>query len=458
MIKKILILLFLNYSLALSAIGNYTLDLSSLNVGSSSKDQLPHYIVANKWGVLDTDKLQSVSMVNFNYKVFITNILSLEYGSNTGVSFNENPDFFVNELFAEIDFYSFFLRVGKKYSSTEDYSGVLSSGSILVSKNASPIPEVRIGLLDYVNIPFTRDVLQIKGDLSHGWLQGDRSVSDVLIHEKSLYLKVNYFNNLKAYGGLVHEALWGGTADGKETMNVSFENYVNIFLNNSGGEDASLGDQINKLGNHLGIWDFGISGNFTNIDFNLYYQHYFEDGSGMRFQNRYDGLWGGTFSSKKLNYINNITVEYLTTKHQSGDTHNIGDEILGGRDSYYHHFMYKNGWSHLNNIIGNSFFSTTGNNESLRISNNRMNVLHLGVDGAISNKLSYKVLGAYGIYYPSYAGSILYPDETQIWHTYGEISFNDIYMNNLDLQLGFAYDFGDVDSVFGFLLGVNWEV
>ena len=49
-------------------------------------------------------------------------------------------------------------------------------------------------------------------------------------------------------------------------------------------------------------------------NFTVYYQHIFEDTSGLRFHNKTDGLWG----IELTNLIKNTTLllEYLNTKNQ----------------------------------------------------------------------------------------------------------------------------------------------
>ena len=69
-------------------------------------------------------------------------------------------------------------------------------------------------------------------------------------------------------------------------------------------KNAYLGEQINVLGNHLGIWDIAITKNYKSTKYKFYFQHPFEDKSGA-FQyffdelkqlkistNSFDGLFG----------------------------------------------------------------------------------------------------------------------------------------------------------------------
>ena len=100
----------------------------------------------------------------------------------------------------------------------------------------------------------------------------------------------------------------------------------------------------------------------------LYYQHFFEDTSGFRFNNKIDGLWGVELK----NYIPNTTmlIEYIDTTNQDVEPPHI--------DAYYWNYQYKSGWSYNNYTIGNSFLD-----HSLLI--NPFKIFHIGINGEISS-------------------------------------------------------------------------
>ena len=102
------------------------------------------------------------------------------------------------------------------------------------------------------------------------------------------------------------------------------------------------------MGNHLGIWDFYYSKKNNDNIFKLYYQHFFEDTSGLRFQNRFDGLWGIEYInlSSKLNFL----LEYINTSNQDRDPPYVNE-------NYYNHFEYTLGWSYKGYVIGNPFIN-----------------------------------------------------------------------------------------------------
>ncbi len=425
----------------------------------SIDEDIPHWLSAQKWGTVNNEQVQNVFDVSASGDQTITKYQDLEYGINAFANLSADSYACLNELFLQYNVAGFSLLAGKRKEVIGDVYTPLSSGSMVMSGNATPIPKISAGIFDYMSVPFTRDYLQIKGRISHGWFQGDRHTEDLLLHEKSLYGKANLPYNISPYFGLIHEAMWGGVTESGIESEVTWPNFWRIFVAESGGEDATASSQINRLGNHLGIWDMGIYFTFDTTEVHTYYQHYFEDRSGLEdFKNGTDGLWGLAFDNLPLPFLTNFLYEYLKTTSQSGDAHDVDGEVLGGRDSYYHHGQYANGWTHLDHVLGSSFFTTVGEDEELRIANNRMKIHHLGLSGAITERIGYKMLLSYARYYPAYASVSLYDEEEYMLHSYLELEYNGLFgQDGLSTAAGLAYDAGSLDDSFGGNLSVKWS-
>ncbi|UKI47211.1 MAG: capsule assembly Wzi family protein [Phocaeicola vulgatus] len=95
-----------------------------------------------------------------------------------------------------------------------------------------------------------------------------------------------------------------------------------------------------------------------NWQVSAYYQHFFEDKSGMIFVNNTDGLWGGQLDLPKFPWLRKVVVEYLVTRDQSGQFHFIDFDhdlhpgVGGGGDDYYNNGEYTTGASYFNRAIG----------------------------------------------------------------------------------------------------------
>lgn len=253
-----------------------------------------------------------------------------------------------------------FIRAGRYYRDFSTYlNDNLSSGSMLVSKNAQPMPKVGIVTSKKINkINFNFGIASAIFDKNTYYDKAPQ------LHEKFIYM--NYIkNNYQFSFGLVHEVMWGGSTVELGNQPSTFKDFVKIFFALD-GEKMEGDTHANALGNHLGIWDFYFQKQDDNQKLKLYYQHIFEDTSGIRFANKFDGLWGIELE----NYIPNTTLllEYMDTTNCCIDPPYIDDQ-------YYDNYQYVGGWSYKNYTIGNPFIS--------RLPFIPNKIIHLGVSGKL---------------------------------------------------------------------------
>ena len=323
---------------------------------------------SNQWWSHYNNYGQETSKINFSY-----NAQYQKNKTNYYFSFSASKDrFYISESFIKSQlFNNTYLKAGRYYRDFSLYlNDSLSSGSMLISNNAEPMP--KIGILskyDYKDFDFTFGV-------AHGSFRKSEIYTKApMLHEKFLYLN-RVKNNYKFGIGIVHEAMWGGATEHSGDFPDSFKDFLKIFIS----EDGPLLEgqsHANALGNHLGIWDFYYKRKINNKELKLYYQHFFEDTSGLRFWNRLDGLWGIELS----NYIKNTNIlfEYLNTENQDRDPPYVNE-------SYYNHSEYKSGWSYKGYTLGNPFINHLDNNPS--------KVLHLGIIKNHFNQYDYQLLAS----------------------------------------------------------------
>ena len=90
-----------------------------------------------------------------------------------------------------------------------------------------------------------------------------------------------------------------------------------------------------------------------NHQLQAYLDNPFEDGSGIRKGNGWDGLWGLQYTNKTSGrqYVRGAVVEYFQSTNQSGPLHwDSGDypepirsqitDLVTGNDNYYNHMFY----------------------------------------------------------------------------------------------------------------------
>jgi len=325
--------------------------------------------LSNQWWSQYNNYGQKPSQIKFNYSgTYITKKVNYNFRV-----FASKDKIYIGESFLQSKlFNNTYLKAGKYYKDFSSYlNETLSSGSLLISNNAEPMP--KISLLSSYKFKQNRN-LDLNFGISHGWFASSEIYKTApMLHEKFIYL--NYSKNKNELSiGFVHEAMWGGSTEDYGDFPNSFKDFLKVFISADGplleGEPHA-----NALGNHLGIWDFYYKKTINNKELKFYYQHFFEDTSGLRFDNKSDGLWGIEISNFIKN--TNILFEYLNTMNQDRDPPYVNEY-------YYNHYQYQEGWSYKGYTIGNPFINHLDNNPS--------KVFHVGISTNELNQYSYKLL------------------------------------------------------------------
>ena len=171
------------------------------------------------------------------------------------------------------------LKIGRWSESLTSESS-LSSGSLIRGNNSIPIPQISLFLTNYKKIQILKTEFFIKGGYLHGWLSKENYIKAPFLHEKYFYLKKQFNNDIELEAGVFHEAIWGGETIEYGLQPHKFSDYLRVVFGQSASKNAYLGEQINVLGNHLGIWDISITKNYKSTKYKFYFQHPFEDKSG----------------------------------------------------------------------------------------------------------------------------------------------------------------------------------
>jgi hypothetical protein len=318
-----------------------------------------------------------------------------DYGLHAMNIYNGSNRVQLQEYFAEAGWKWFHLSAGAKKRSFGLQYQPLSAGGLLFSENARPMPELALSS-DYIPVPFTHKLLEIKGYFSHGWFEKERYVDLPYLHHKNLYARLGADWPLTIEYGFEHYAMWGGQSPQYGQINNSMKDYLRVFLATSGEQIAN--EAKNAYGNHLGSQNIKITWNSNKFELSASWQTIFEDGSGKRMENIKDGLWGLHFRNKnQKSIICNANLEFLHTMHQSGRFHVVDSSIVGGNDNYFNNYLYKDGWTYHDYILGTPFISSpalTGTKNKGSI-NNRVIAWHLGINGYIIPKLSYRAMASW---------------------------------------------------------------
>ena len=376
-----------------------------------------------------------------------THTLSWGYGADVAVASRFTSTFVVQQAYAEAQWKIIRATLGSKEQPMELKNQELSSGSQTFGINARPVPQLRIGFPDYVDVPFTKGWLGIKGYCAYGMTTDDdwqrdfaqseaHRTENTFFHAKAAYLRLGR-GKVNLEFGMEAGCQFGGKSYQPNGIVIKNKSGLRSFINAlyGGGTDITDGEYKNKEGNHVGSWNMRLNIDQPAWNLGLYCDQLFEDNSMMvhiayngwgeketahqHEKSRYfiydfkDAMLGAELKLKQLPWLNDIVLEFLATKYQGGPTYHdityhLGEHITG-RDDYYNHSVFT-GWQHWGQVMGNPLFLSPIYNTdgTIEVKDNRFTAWHLGLAGDPIGGLHYRLLASvqkgFGTYYH------LYPD------------------------------------------------
>ena len=475
----------------------------STHLGIASQNYLPHWLTANRFGILN-DQNHAVGLLRggVETKHQFTKQLSVGAGIDlmAKIPFTEDQSsqFWLQQGYVTVQYGIFELSGGRMERTLGTPDSDLSTGSLALSGNARPIPQILLSVPEFSAVPFTKGYVEFKGTYAHGWLGEDRHVRNPYLHEKSLYVRFGGPWMINVAGGLIHTTIWGG-----EVANIKLPSgladYWDVVLARSANEAFNPGgildgEIINALGDNMGVYDLNVLFKTKNYHFLVYQQTPFEDKSGNNPFNK-DRLLGINVVNQRSNaWLSSIVYEFVTTKHQSGPSRPGGVDdgpgskdrfglSFGGRDNYYNNYLYKTGWVYQNRIIGTPLFYTLARTRlyfpdfvepdlykfNFNVVNNRVVAHHVGVSGNIK-KVSYKFLSTFTRNFGTYGGlnggitewgSVDQPDAPYAFRPPKHQSYflleveSHPFSNHWSLLTSVAADVGELTNNIGILVGLK---
>jgi hypothetical protein len=381
-------------------------------------DYTPFWIASNRYGAVPLQEGGGYLRADATHRHRWNDNFYCSAGMDMLLSAPRHTNAYLQQLYAEAGYKFLRMSIGSKEQYISLWDKNLSSGDMIESANARPVPEVNISIPHFILIPYTKGFLQLKADFGIGrsldtdYLDAtlrpteNGYVQNLLWHHKSVFFKIADTQGQSPFFavlGIRHISQWGGasTVEKYGKQPDSFLDFIRVFAGQSGGADASLSDQINVLGSHHVAYDIQLGFRQTEWEVQAYHQHLAYDKSGMELKNGIDGLWGIRLDIPRFPILQKIVVEYINTRDQSGPFHYITFDheahpgMGGGRDDYYNNEIYTSGFSYFNRSTGSPLlpspeYNTTGEAGFL---NNRILDWHIGLEGAFSPQLSYRALG-----------------------------------------------------------------
>lgn len=381
-------------------------EVGFMGVGSTGA-YAPFWLQSANYGQISASPTSANVNVGFS-KDFNKRSAVFDYGFKANVLLETHDNktkayFHEAYLKARLSVLDLIIGAREEHLGTQDSS--LSCGGFLFSKNARPMPKITLGIERFTSVPFTKGYLEVKGAVAHGWFTDNIAVTNLLLHHKYIYFRLGGSLPFHFQYGVDHVAQWGGNATGIGQQPTSLSDYLRIVMGSSGGSSALETDQINALGNHILSQSMKIDYRITNVIISGYWQNISEDSPKFmtNTMNKPDGLWGISIRNNKFSIIKGLVYEYLNSTDQSGPFHDRDGIVYGGSDNYFNNGVYQNGWTYFSRTIGTPFISSPvyNKNGQVYIINNRVQVHHIGLEGAVQG-YNYKALCSFSKNYGSY--------------------------------------------------------
>lgn len=289
---------------------------------------------------------------------------------------------------------------------------LLTTGAYIWSGNALPLPKIQLGLYQYTPVPLTNGVVSFLGAFAHGWFENEgRIVKNSYLHQKYLYGRLGKPTwPFRLYGGFNHQVVWSGQAAPgilSEQLSINgrlpsgFQYYPAVVFGRRGnwkpGDPNVTSFEDNRIGNHLGSLDVAADVNLRNWNLYAYRQFLYDDGSLFYGLNLADGLNGLRLKNRRQPageafFLRQLTVEFLYTESQGGDVFVVTEAELRGKDEYFNHSQFIDGWVYRGRTLGTPFLTPAAETrpslpQRTGIANNRVSVGHIAVNGLVNNRI-----------------------------------------------------------------------
>lgn len=462
-------LLFANGSLSGSAV-NAAIDSlkyeTEIHASFSSGEYTPFWLVSNLQGLGSPRKNNGYVRGAIFKDLDKSRRFSWGAGAELVGGWRLQSPFYIHQLYGELKYRSINLLVGSKALWCEYNDPKLSSGSLLFSGNALPIPQIRAGIFDYVPFPGTKKWMSVKGYISYGmftdgrwqksWAADDsKRTKNVLFHSKGLWLRFGNTDRFPLTGdvGIEMATQFGGIAykDGKVLhIKHGLKEWLKAFFPVYRTHDTFLGEQSSIEGNMVGQYTIALQWTPADADWNVrgYFEHFFEDQSMMTFEYGWkDGLWGIEGILPKNRFVSKIVYEFLYSKDQAGavnnDTSEKVPEQVSGRDNYYNHSMYT-GWQHWGMGIGNPLMISPVYNADhlLMFYTTRIIGHHFAFAGNPSEEIDYRLLLSYTKNWGTYSHPL--PEVLDNVNGLLEVKWHPKRLKGWYAGIGLAFDAGDM--------------
>ncbi|QKZ11946.1 capsule assembly Wzi family protein [Spirosoma sp. KUDC1026] len=420
-------------TISFSTYGQHVHEYKATVGGFFSSGPTPFWLRSNQYGVVPIQNPTGSFAVGLrsDYRTADSTrskpLVDWGYGIDAVANAGQANQLLLPEAYVKGRLGAFELYAGRRREIVGLVDTLLTSGAYIWSGNALPIPKIQIGLPQFTPIPFTKGIVSIMGVIAHGWFENsDRLVKGSYLHQKYFYGRFGKPTwPFRLYAGFNHQVIWAGYSDyligSSAAVNGRLPSSIKYFPAVFWGSRNTQANGIdvtsfedNRVGNHLGSIDFAVDVNLGQWNAMLYRQFFYDDGSLFYLLNVQDGLNGVRFKRKKqsngLFSLRQVTFEYMFSGSQGGDLFILEDPKRRGRDDYFNHSQFLDGWTYYKRTIGTPFFTTdteVSNELPARggagIANNRVSLFHVGLSAIVANRIDLTGRLSYSINAGTYA-------------------------------------------------------
>ena len=456
----------------------------------ASGKNTPFWMLYHNWGMVPLDADNFYVRGGVFHRQTIDADWSFEAGFDlAGSSPHAYGTVWIQQIYGELNWKFLRLNAGAKEDYTSLLNPYLSSGDFDYSNNARPQPEIKASFSRFILVPYTKGNMYIKGDFAVGYHTDGKWQEEVALphnnnytknvwnHHKSIYFRfgnIEEKNKLQFTFGMDHRALYGGELyqymyvweTGRYEYVVQKQpqgitDLLRTVIAKEGSPSSSGADRAYVAGSSVGAYLFKFDYRLKNKDIiSIYKQHFFDDGSGMAFENYRDGLYGIEYKTKRKLLLSGAVFEYAYTKNQTGPVHfnlEMDSEHYhfrgkgNGNDNYYNNCDYVQGVSYYGRTEGTPLFLSHEYNRDgrLNFTSSRIVAFHLGVEGYLHPTLQYRLLAttgrSWGTYYVPFTSVHKgVASELELIYSYPKIQ-------GLDLKLSLGFNKGEFfsDNSFG---------
>ena len=472
--KRLVFLILTLIATAIGAKAQTITERQELTGALGSGEYAPFWHMANRQGLGSEKRSMGYARVGVGGNhPFSKSGIAIDWDFDMVAGGHMASNVFVQQANIDLTWRELRLSIGQKERWGELMNHRLTTGTLVESGNARPIPQVRLELHDYLNIPGTGGWLALKGHLAYGrftdgkWQEEflapqyndeKRYAQNTLYHSKAGAMR---FGNeekfpLTAEIGLHMVTQFGGTTyNAKNHAGEAFKNptrfkdFMLALIPLSGDNEYDGSDQLNVAGNVLGSWKGTIRWHSDKWVVKLNYDHAFEDHSQMFWEY---GLWteqlvGLELNLKEFKWIKAATVEYFNLKNQSGpiyhDSNITFPDQISCVDNNYNHSKYP-GWFNYGMMIATPLCTSPIYNKdnSLTCYNNRVEAFHMGIEGGLLPWLDYRILLTHSNNWGTYGNP--FKDIKKNTSGLVEFTFTPNIPGNWSIITSFAFDKGNL--------------